>query len=125
MRRCAGVASCSQPSALYTGELTGTRPRNRSITKNGRPNQLGSSPDRPWSPPFAQLRSRVCRLTFYRTSAEGGSPVMRNPAPLDLAGVLDPAWLTDALDLTDEVKQVEVVEVLRTVATKVRFRATT
>src|SRR5438067_1508360 len=50
---------------------------------------------------------------------------MRNPAPLELDAVLDPSWLTEALDLTDDVTEVEVVEVLRTVATKVRFRAAT
>lgn len=45
----------------------------------------------------------------------------RDPAPLDEATVLSPAWLSSALDTA--VTRVEVVERLETVATKVRFRA--
>lgn len=46
---------------------------------------------------------------------------MSNLAPLSLEEVLSPAWLTSALGLP--VRSVEVVETIKTVATKVRFRA--
>jgi aminoglycoside phosphotransferase (APT) family kinase protein len=50
---------------------------------------------------------------------------MSSPAPLRLAEVLDPAWLSAALSRPDrpvEVTATEVTETLKTVATKVRFR---
>lgn len=45
---------------------------------------------------------------------------MSNPAPLSLEEALSPAWLSRALGLP--VRSVEVVETIKTVATKVRFR---
>ncbi|MET7337826.1 phosphotransferase [Nonomuraea sp. NPDC005650] len=46
--------------------------------------------------------------------------MINNPAPLSLEEVLSPAWLGQALNLP--VRSVEVVETIKTVATKVRFR---
>lgn len=46
---------------------------------------------------------------------------MSNPAPLSLEEVLSPDWLSHALGVP--VRSVEVVETIKTVATKVRFRA--
>jgi hypothetical protein len=48
-----------------------------------------------------------------------------DPAPLELEALLDPKWLGPALDMTEELGTSEVVEVLQTVATKVRFRTPT
>jgi Phosphotransferase enzyme family len=49
-----------------------------------------------------------------------------DPAPLQLATVLSPEWLTDSLTDLDGAKVVDtsVVETLKTVASKVRFTAT-
>jgi hypothetical protein len=52
-------------------------------------------------------------------------PALRVPATLDEA--LDPAWLSEAIESVGrgaKVAAVETVEVLKTVATKVRFKAT-
>src|SRR5438128_10407002 len=52
-------------------------------------------------------------------------PKLRVPATLDEA--LDPAWLSDALASVGQgakVTSVETVELLKTVATKVRFKVT-
>lgn len=45
---------------------------------------------------------------------------MSSPAPLSLEEALSPAWLSRALDIP--VRTVEVVETIKTVATKTRFR---
>jgi hypothetical protein len=58
---------------------------------------------------------------------EAGSDAAAPPVPRTMEQALDPAWLGHALrDLTGgaKVTGVEVVEVIRTVATKIRFRLT-
>ncbi|ALJ18820.1 oxidoreductase family protein [Microbacterium sp. No. 7] len=47
-------------------------------------------------------------------------PATINPAPTAVDEILDPAWLSASLDLP--VRAVEVVETIKTVATKVRLR---